>query len=84
MTEALTKIENAIPAGRGITVNLIYVNPRALQWQIPLLGQLRAQGVLIKGLTIGAGVPSIDVAQEYIKTLGLKHISFKPGSMDGI
>lgn len=84
MTEALTKIENNIPAGRGITVNLIYVNPRAMQWQIPLLAELRAKGVPIEGLTIGAGVPSIEVAQEYIETLGLKHISFKPGSMDGI
>jgi fatty acid synthase subunit beta, fungi type len=84
MTEALTKIENAIPAGRGITVNLIYVNPRAMQWQIPLLGQLREQGVPIEGLTIGAGVPSIEVAQEYIETLGLKHISFKPGSVEAI
>jgi fatty acid synthase subunit beta len=40
--------------------------------------------VPIEGLTIGAGVPSIEVAQEYIETLGLKHIAFKPGSMDGI
>lgn len=54
MTEALRKIENAIPPGRGITVNLIYVNPRAMQWQIPLLGQLRAEGVPIEGLTIGS------------------------------
>lgn len=84
MTEALRKIENATPAGRGITVNLIYVNPRAMQWQIPLLGQLRAEGVPIEGLTIGAGVPSIEVAQEYIETLGLKHIAFKPGSVDAI
>jgi fatty acid synthase subunit beta len=84
MTDALRNIENAIPAGRGITVNLIYVNPRAMQWQIPLLGQLRAEGVPIEGLTIGAGVPSIEVAQEYIETLGLKHISFKPGSVEGI
>lgn len=84
MTEALTKIEKAIPPGRGITVNLIYVNPRAMGWQIPLLGQLRADGVPIEGLTIGAGVPSIEVAQEYIETLGLKHISFKPGSVDAI
>jgi fatty acid synthase subunit beta len=84
MTEALRKIENAIPAGRGITVNLIYVNPRAMQWQIPLLGQLRSEGVPIEGLTIGAGVPSIEVAQEYIETLGLKHIAFKPGSMEAI
>ena len=84
MTEALSKIEAAIPAGRGITVNLIYVNPRAMQWQIPLIGQLRADGVPIEGLTIGAGVPSIEVANEYIQTLGIKHISFKPGSVDAI
>ena len=84
MTEALTKIEKNIPPGRGITVNLIYVNPRAMGWQIPLIAQLRADGVPIEGLTIGAGVPSIEVAQEYIDTLGIKHISFKPGSMDAI
>ena len=84
MTAALNKIERAIPPGRGITVNLIYVNPRAMGWQIPLLAQLRADGVPIEGLTIGAGVPSIEVAQEYIDTLGIKHISFKPGSMDAI
>ena len=84
MTTALTKIEQAIPAGRGITVNLIYVNPRAMAWQIPLIGQLRADGVPIEGLTIGAGVPSIEVAQEYIETLGIKHIAFKPGSVEAI
>lgn len=84
MTEALAKIEKAIPAGRGITVNLIYVNPRAMAWQIPLIGQLRADGVPIEGLTIGAGVPSIEVANEYIETLGIKHIAFKPGSVEAI
>ena len=84
MTEAVAKIEKVIPAGRGITVNLIYVNPRAMQWQIPLIGQLRADGVPIEGLTIGAGVPSIEVANEYIATLGIKHIAFKPGSVEAI
>lgn len=84
MTEAISKIEKAIPAGRGITVNLIYVNPRAMAWQIPLLGRLRADGVPIEGLTIGAGVPSIEVANEYIETLGIKHIGFKPGSVEAI
>jgi fatty acid synthase subunit beta, fungi type len=84
MTDALLKIEQAVTPGRGITVNLIYVNPRAMAWQIPLLGRLRADGVPIEGLTIGAGVPSIEVAQEYIETLGLKHIAFKPGSREAI
>ena len=84
MTEALKKIEENTTPGIGITVNLIYVNPRAMAWQVPLLQKLRSQGVPIAGMTIGAGVPSLDVANEYIQTLGLKHISFKPGSVDGI
>ena len=84
MTEALRKIEANIPAGRGITINLIYVNPRAMAWQIPLIGQLRADGVPIEGLTVGAGVPSIEIANEYIETLGIKHIAFKPGSVEAI
>ncbi|KAF2115914.1 acyl transferase domain-containing protein [Lophiotrema nucula] len=84
MTEAINKIEKVIPAGRGININLIYVNPRAMAWQIPLIGKLRADGVPIEGLTIGAGVPSIEVANEYIETLGIKHISFKPGSVEAI
>ena len=84
MTEALTKIEKVIPAGRGITINLIYVNPRAMAWQIPMIGRLRAEGLPIEGLTIGAGVPSIEVANEYIQTLGIKHMGFKPGSNEAI
>lgn len=84
MTAAISKIEKEIPAGRGITINLIYVNPHAMAWQIPLIGKLRADGVPIEGLTIGAGVPSIEVANEYIQTLGIKHIAFKPGSVDAI
>lgn len=84
MTAALTKIEKNIPAGRGITINLIYVNPRAMAWQIPMIGRLRAEGVPIEGLTIGAGVPSIEVANEYIETLGIKHMGFKPGSVEAI
>ena len=84
MTKAIAQIERVIPAGRGITVNLIYVNPQAMGWQIPLIAKLRGQGVPIEGLTVGAGVPSIEVANEYIATLGIKHIGFKPGSMDAI
>ncbi|KAI9886837.1 MAG: beta subunit of fatty acid synthetase [Watsoniomyces obsoletus] len=84
LTDALSKIESATPAGRGITINLIYVNPRAMAWQIPLIRQLRADGVPIEGMTIGAGVPSIEVANEYIETLDLKHIAFKPGSLEAI
>ena len=35
-------------------------------------------------MTIGAGVPSIEVATEYIEDLGLTHLGLKPGSVDAI
>jgi fatty acid synthase subunit beta len=84
MVAAIEKIESSIPPGRGISINLIYVNPRAMQWQVPMIGRLRATGIPIVNMTIGAGVPSLEVANEYIETLGLKRIGFKPGSVDAI
>ncbi|KAF2474318.1 beta subunit of fatty acid synthase [Lindgomyces ingoldianus] len=84
LVKAICMIEQLIPAGKGITLNLIYSAPRAIQWQIPLVKSLIAQGTLIDGITLGAGVPSLDVATGYIEDLGLKHISFKPGNVDAI
>ncbi|KAI0817879.1 sterigmatocystin biosynthesis fatty acid synthase subunit beta [Xylaria sp. FL0064] len=84
MEAAIEKVAANIPAGRGITCNLIYVDPKAIGYQIPLIRQLVRRGVPIEGLTIGAGVPSPEIAAEYIETLGIKHISFKPGSVRAI
>lgn len=84
LTHALKELGKAIPLGRGITINLIYSNPRAMQWQIPLIRELRKNGLPIEGITLGAGVPSLDIATDYIQTMGLKHIALKPGSVDSI
>ncbi|PLN85638.1 beta subunit of fatty acid synthase [Aspergillus taichungensis] len=73
-----------IPPGRGITCNLIYANPRAIRWQISALRRLSQEQVPIDGLTIGAGIPSSDIVAEYIGTLGIRHIGFKPGSVQSI
>ncbi|KAI1269290.1 enoyl reductase domain of FAS1 [Xylariaceae sp. FL1019] len=81
---ALDKVTANIPAGRSITCNLIYVDPKAIGYQIPLIRQLIRRGVPIEGLTIGAGIPSPEIAAEYIETLGIRHISFKPGSIRAI
>ncbi|KAG9238188.1 fatty acid synthase [Amylocarpus encephaloides] len=83
---ALRVVAKGIPAGRGITCNLIYANPTALQWQLTLLRALSASGAVpIDGLTFGAGVPSVDVANDYITSFPtLKHMSFKPGSQNAI
>ncbi|KAI9376434.1 acyl transferase domain-containing protein [Aspergillus egyptiacus] len=80
MEGAIRELAGSISQGRGITCNLIYANPRSMAWQIKLLRRLSRAGVPIDGLTIGAGVPSPEVASQYIETLGLRHISFKPGS----
>ena len=84
MTKAIDDIVAQIKPGSSISINLIYVNPRMLQWGIPLIRELRAKGYPIQGLTIGAGVPSLEVATEYIETLGLTHLGLKPGSIDAI
>lgn len=84
MEAAINKLVNNIEQGRGVTCNLIYANPRSMSWQINLLRRLSRKQVPIDGLTIGAGVPSLDIASSYIESLGLRHISFKPGSADAI
>jgi len=84
METAINKVVANVPTGRGISCNLIYVDPKAIGYQIPLIRQLIRRGVPVEGLTIGAGVPSPHVATEYITTLGIKHISFKPGSVGAI
>lgn len=84
LRSALYSLRDMIPTGRAITLNVIYVSPRAIAWQIPLVRSLRAESFPITGLTVGGGVPSVEVATEYITTLGLEHISFKPGSVASI
>ncbi|RDL30477.1 uncharacterized protein BP5553_10355 [Venustampulla echinocandica] len=84
LTAAIDNIVKSVTPGRGITCNIIYAAPQAVRWQIPLLTELRAKGVPIDGLTIGAGVPSVEVVNEYINTMSLKHIGLKPGSVEAI
>lgn len=86
MTAALVKIQDAVQPGRGICVNLIFANPAAMQWQIPMIRDLQmgGTGASIAGMTIGAGVPSPEIVNGYIETLGLRYIGFKPGSVGTI
>ncbi|KAK6202274.1 S-acyl fatty acid synthase thioesterase [Scheffersomyces amazonensis] len=84
MEAAIKDVISNIKPGFGIGINLIYVNPRMLQWGIPLIKELRERGYPIQSLTIGAGVPSLEVATEYIEELGLTHLGLKPGSIDAI
>ncbi|KAK3901809.1 acyl transferase domain-containing protein [Staphylotrichum tortipilum] len=83
--EALRGLARAVPAGRGITCNLLYANPKTIAWQVSLLRRLAGEGIPIDGITVGAGIPSPEVVKEYIESIpGLRHISFKPGSLSAI
>ncbi|KAB8228833.1 uncharacterized protein BDW43DRAFT_322804 [Aspergillus alliaceus] len=84
LSAAIIKVIQSIPKGQGVTVNLIYANPKAISWQIPLLQHLSRNQYPIHGLTIGAGVPSPEIVTEYIDSLRIQHISLKPGSLTAI
>lgn len=48
---------------------------------------MKREGLPIEGLCVAAGIPSADKAAEIITALresGIKHVSFKPGSVEGI
>ncbi|KAE8551412.1 hypothetical protein EYB25_005299 [Talaromyces marneffei] len=84
MSNAIETLSTSVQPGMGITCNLIYASPQSMAWQIAMLRRLARTQQPVDGLTIGAGVPSLDIASEYITSLGLRHISFKPGSEDAI
>ncbi|PVU88844.1 hypothetical protein BB561_005677 [Smittium simulii] len=84
---AIDKINNSVDPGNNISLNVVYLNVKMASTQIPLIQILRKENKPVDGLTISAGVPSIEACTEIIKGLkdvGIKHISFKPGSSAAI
>ncbi|OMJ08649.1 Fatty acid synthase subunit alpha [Smittium culicis] len=83
----VNKIMDKVSPGMGITLNCIFMNMNQWGFQFPLIQIMRSEGFPMEGLTIAAGVPSNDVADEIISSLlesGFRHVSFKPGSVSGI
>ncbi|KAI9205069.1 fatty acid synthase [Polychytrium aggregatum] len=83
----VNNILQMVPAGEAITLNCLFLNPRLWGFQYPLVRAMRKEGVPMEGITVAAGVPSIDVADDIVinlKASGLKHVAFKPGSVDTI
>ncbi|KAI0635636.1 fatty acid synthase [Trametes polyzona] len=87
LREKVAEIQSKIPAGVGLTLNSLYINPRQFSFQFPLWQEMRREGLPIEGFCVAAGIPSTEKAAEIIDALraaGIKHVSFKPGSVDGI
>ncbi|KAK4046932.1 fatty acid synthase alpha subunit Lsd1 [Microbotryomycetes sp. JL201] len=73
--------------GVGITLNSLYINQKQWTFQFPLWCRMKQEGLPVEGLCVAAGIPSTEKAKEIIdgmREAGLKHVSFKPGSVDGI
>ncbi|BGP56496.1 hypothetical protein JCM8202_004608 [Rhodotorula sphaerocarpa] len=73
--------------GIGVTLNCLYINQRQWTFQLPLWIKMKEEGEPVEGLCVAAGIPSTEKAKEIIDGLrqaGIKHVSFKPGSVDGI
>ncbi|KIO16925.1 hypothetical protein M407DRAFT_12583 [Tulasnella calospora MUT 4182] len=84
---AVAEIQAKIPAGVGITLNALYINQRQFGFQFPQWQELKREGLPIEGFCVAAGIPSTEKAAEIIEGLraaGIKHVAFKPGSVDGI
>ncbi|KAF9490473.1 fatty acid synthetase alpha subunit [Pleurotus eryngii] len=83
----VAEIQANIPAGVGLTLNALYINPRQFSFQFPLWQEMRREGLPIEGFCVAAGIPSTEKAKEIIdglKAAGIRHVAFKPGSVDGI
>ena len=83
----IAESQKLIPAGVGIALNSLYINLRQFTFQFPLWQEMRKEGLPVEGFCVAAGIPTTEKAVEIIeglKAAGIKHVAFKPGSVDGI
>ncbi|KAF7722190.1 3-oxoacyl-[acyl-carrier-protein] synthase [Apophysomyces ossiformis] len=81
------KIMELTRPGEGITLNMLFLNVRQWGFQYPLVQVMRKEGLPMEGVCVAAGVPSLDVANEVLanlKAAGIRHVAFKPGSIETI
>jgi enoyl reductase-like protein len=87
LRQRVEKIVSMVGPGEGVTLNILFLNPRLWGFQYPQTIAMRKEGLPMEGICVAAGVPSLDVANEVVKNLkeaGIKHVAFKPGSVETI
>jgi fatty acid synthase subunit alpha, fungi type len=83
----LPNSKGKISPGIGLTLNSLYINPHQFSCQLPLWQEMHREGLPIEGFCVAAGIPITKKAAEIIdglKSIGIRHVVFKPGSVDGI
>ncbi|OLY84576.1 Fatty acid synthase subunit beta, partial [Smittium mucronatum] len=87
LRESISEIAKSIDPGNSISLNVIFLNVRTASFQIPLVQVMRREGSPVDGICISAGVPTLETCTDLINGLldsGIRHISFKPGSLSSI
>jgi enoyl reductase-like protein len=54
------RIMERIAPGEGITLNILFLNPRLWGFQYPATMAMREEGIPMEGVCVAAGVPSLD------------------------
>jgi len=88
LDKCIKEIVEKIPDGEGILCNIVFLNQRLWAFQFPgVLDMRKNRGIRIEGITIAAGVPSLEYCNKMIPQLidaGIPYIGFKPGNRDAI
>lgn len=86
--QRVNEIAARTPPGEGIHINLLFLNPFLWNQQYPLALKMRKEeGINIDCLTIAAGVPAPDKADEICEQMldaGITKLGFKPGTAGAI
>lgn len=84
---AVKELTRKIHPGRSIWLNILYLNTKQWKFQFPAALSLRRQGYPIEAITIAAGVPTLNTADDVMSQLesaGILIVGFKPGTIDAI
>ncbi|ORX46933.1 hypothetical protein BCR36DRAFT_99854 [Piromyces finnis] len=88
LDKCIDEIVKKIPDGEGMLCNIVFLNQRLWAFQFPAVLDMRKnRGIRIEGITIAAGVPSLEYCKKMIPQLqdaGIPYIGFKPGNRDTI
>ncbi|ORX65028.1 hypothetical protein BCR32DRAFT_212224 [Anaeromyces robustus] len=88
LDQCIQDVIKRIPDGEGILCNIVFLNQRLWAFQFPgVLDMRKNRGIRIEGITIAAGVPSLDYCKKMIPQMidaGIPYIGFKPGNRDAI
>ncbi|RHZ19227.1 hypothetical protein DYB37_003435 [Aphanomyces astaci] len=73
--------------GNGIFLNLLYLNSKQWAFQFPMIKKMRQDGIPIEGVTVAAGIPTPEKADQVLTELlsvNINVVSFKPSSISSI